>query len=211
MLRTPALIGIAIGASPVTTAPAVATAKPAEPPSGLLAAVQRDPGRTKEHPLDRPADASRGDAAAVPGPGRRPGDRFAGTCHEGADIAEITHSGAGARGEPRSPAEPTAAMELPDRTAPPACARSRAVAVLTAGGSSISDDRAQGMTSSGPTYHRTTTSGDEVHIYLRKWNGASSAVAGAPNPEDSYDGTTQDHRVHASSGSGSNTPILDRP
>ncbi|MFB9423664.1 hypothetical protein ACFFRZ_38700, partial [Nonomuraea rubra] len=64
MLRTPALIAIAIGALLVTTTPAVATAKP---PSGVVDALQRDLGITKDQAINRLANEARGNAAAPGG------------------------------------------------------------------------------------------------------------------------------------------------
>ncbi|TYB57265.1 S1 family peptidase [Nonomuraea sp. PA05] len=135
MLRTPALIAVAIGALLVTTAPAVATAKP---PSGVVDALQRDLGISKEQAINRLSNEARGNAAA-PGLSKKLGDRYAGIWYEGAesalvvastsaaDTAAITRAGATARVVPRSYAQLTAAKESLDRTAPPASVHSWAV------------------------------------------------------------------------------------
>ncbi|MFC7587761.1 S1 family peptidase [Nonomuraea antimicrobica] len=119
----------------MTATPAVATAKP---PSGVVDALQRDLGITKEQALARLANEARGNAAA-PGLGKRLGDRYAGTWYEGAesalvvasvdpaDTAEITRAGARARVVSRSLAQLTEVKEGLDRTAPPASVHSWAV------------------------------------------------------------------------------------
>ncbi|MGR6921871.1 S1 family peptidase [[Actinomadura] parvosata] len=135
MLRTPALIGITIGALLVTATPAVATAKP---PSGVVDALQRDLGITKDQAISRLANEARGNAAA-PGLSKQLGDRYAGIWYEGAesalvvastsaaDTASITRAGARARVVPRSFAQLTTVKEGLDRTAPPASVHSWAV------------------------------------------------------------------------------------
>lgn len=127
MLRTPALIGIAIGALLVTTTPAAATAKP---PSGVVDALQRDLGITKDQAINRLANEARGNAAA-PGLSKKLGDRFAGIWYEGAesalvvattsaaDTAGITRAGVRARVVPRSLAQLVTLKEGLDRAAPP--------------------------------------------------------------------------------------------
>jgi streptogrisin C len=135
MLRTPALIGIAIGALLVTATPAVATAKP---PSGVVDALQRDLGITKDQAINRLLNEARGNAA-TPGLSKKLGDRFAGIWYEGAesalvvastsaaDTAGITRAGARARVVPRSFAQLVSVKEGLDRTAPPASVHSWAV------------------------------------------------------------------------------------
>ncbi|GAA4947747.1 streptogrisin C [Nonomuraea thailandensis] len=135
MLRTPALIGIAIGALLVTTTPAAATAKP---PSGVVDALQRDLGITKDQAINRLANEARGNAAA-PGLSKKLGDRFAGIWYEGAesalvvattsaaDTAGITRAGVRARVVPRSLAQLVTLKEGLDRAAPPASVHSWAV------------------------------------------------------------------------------------
>ncbi|SEG85955.1 streptogrisin C [Nonomuraea solani] len=148
MLRTPALIALTIGALVATATPAVA----AEPPSGVVDALRRDLGITKEQALNRLANEARGNAAA-PGLSKRLGDRYAGSWYEGAestlivasvhaaDAAEITRAGAQARVVPRSLAQLTAVKDGLDRMAPPASVhswavspRDNAVVVLTSDG-----------------------------------------------------------------------------
>ncbi|MFC5833193.1 S1 family peptidase [Nonomuraea insulae] len=133
MLRTLALI--AIGALVMTATPAVANAKP---PSGVVDALQRDLGITKEQALNRLVNEARGNAAA-PGLSKRLGDRYAGIWYEGsesalvvasvdpADTAAITRSGAKARIVSRSIAQLTTVKEGLDRSAPPASVHSWAV------------------------------------------------------------------------------------
>ncbi|MBF8194302.1 S1 family peptidase [Nonomuraea sp. K274] len=134
MLRTPALIAIAIGALVVSATPAVA----AKPPSGVVDALQRDLGITKEQAVNRLANESRGNAAA-PGLRKKLGDRYAGVWYEGAestlivasvspaDTAEITRMGARARIVPRSFAQLTTVKEGLDQAAPPASVHSWAI------------------------------------------------------------------------------------
>ena len=134
MLRTPALVAIAIGALVVTATPAVA----AKPPSGVTDALQRDLGITKDQAANRLANEARGNTAA-PGLRKRLGDRYAGIWYEGAesalvvasvdaaDTAEITRAGARARIVPRTFAQLTAAKDGLDRAAPPATVHSWAI------------------------------------------------------------------------------------
>ncbi|MEV0615762.1 S1 family peptidase [Nonomuraea sp. NPDC050404] len=137
MLRTPALIAIAIGALLVTATPAVAK-PPSSVPPGVVDALQRDLGITKDQALGRLANEARGNAAA-PALSKRLGDRYAGTWYEGArstlvvasvnaaDTGAITATGAQARIVPRSLAQLTTVKEGLDRTAPPSSVHSWAV------------------------------------------------------------------------------------
>ncbi|MFC4119198.1 S1 family peptidase [Nonomuraea zeae] len=134
MLRTPALIAIAIGALVMTATPAVA----AKPPSGVVDALQRDLGITKDQATNRLANEARGNIAA-PSLRKRLGDRYAGVWYEGAesalvvgtvdaaDTAEITRAGARARVVPRTFAQLTAVKDGLDRIAPPAAVHSWAI------------------------------------------------------------------------------------
>lgn len=134
MLRTPALIAIAIGALVVTATPAVA----AKPPSGVIDALQRDLGITKEQAINRLANETRGNAAA-PGLRKKLGDDYAGIWYEGAesalvvasvdpaDTAAINRAGARARIVARSFAQLTTVKEGLDKTAPPASVHSWAI------------------------------------------------------------------------------------
>ncbi|WP_049559681.1 S1 family peptidase [Nonomuraea sp. SBT364] len=126
MLRTPAIIAIAIGALLVTATPAVAE----KPPSGVIDAIQRDLGITEEQAINRLANEARGNRAA-PGLRKKLGDRFAGIWYEGAesalvvatvdaaDTAAITRAGARARVVSRTLADLTAVKERLDKAAPP--------------------------------------------------------------------------------------------
>ncbi|MGW0803257.1 S1 family peptidase [Nonomuraea sp. NPDC002799] len=136
MLRSPALIAIAIGALVMTATPAVAAAKP---PSGVVDALQRDLGISKEQALSRLANEARGNSAA-PGLRKKLGDRYAGVWYEGpegalvvasvdpADTAQITGTGARARIVARSLAQLTTVKNGLDRAAPPASVHSWAIA-----------------------------------------------------------------------------------
>ncbi|MFI7447247.1 S1 family peptidase [Nonomuraea sp. NPDC049714] len=136
MLRTPAMIAIAIGALVVTATPAVA----AKPPTGVVDAIQRDLGISEKQALARLANEARGNQAA-PGLRKKLGDSYAGTWYEGpesalvvattnaADSAAITREGARARVVPRTLAQLTAAKESLDKAAPPATVHSWSVSV----------------------------------------------------------------------------------
>ncbi|WP_214326700.1 S1 family peptidase [Nonomuraea sediminis] len=109
MLRTPALIAIAIGALMLTATPAVAS----KPPPGQVDALARDLGITQEQAVNRMASEARGNLV-VPSLRKRLGDRYAGAWYEGpeaalvvasvsaSDSAAITGSGAQARTVTRS-------------------------------------------------------------------------------------------------------------
>ncbi|GGO73575.1 S1 family peptidase [Nonomuraea cavernae] len=126
MLRTPALIAIAIGALVMTPTPAVA----AKPPSGMIDSLQRDLGISKEQAVNRLANEARGNNAA-PGLRKQLGDRYAGAWYEGpesvfvvatvdaTDKAAITRSGAQARVLARTMAQLTAVKDGLDRAAAP--------------------------------------------------------------------------------------------
>ncbi|MGP3961667.1 S1 family peptidase [Nonomuraea sp. 3N208] len=142
MLRSPALIAIAIGALVVTATPAVAApsgaSSAAKPPSGVVDALERDLGITEEQVINRLANEARGNSAA-PGLRKKLGDRFAGTWYEGAestfvvasvdpaDAGEIRRAGAVARIVPRSLAQLSTVKDGLDRTAPPATVHSWAI------------------------------------------------------------------------------------
>ncbi|MER6948103.1 S1 family peptidase [Nonomuraea sp. NPDC000554] len=126
--RTPALIAIAIGALVMTATPAVA----AKPPSGVVDALQRDLGITKEQAVNRLANEARGNGAA-PGLRKKLADRYAGAWYEGpesafvvasvdkADTGAIATAGAQARIVTRTLAQLTAVKDGLDRaSAPPA-------------------------------------------------------------------------------------------
>ncbi|TDC85723.1 S1 family peptidase [Nonomuraea deserti] len=134
MLRAPALIAVAIGALVVTATPASA----AKPPSGVVDAIQRDLGITKEQAINRLANESRGNAAA-PTLRKRLGDDYAGIWYEGAesalvaasvdpsDTTEITRAGARARIVTRTFAQLAHVKEGLDKAAPPATVHSWAI------------------------------------------------------------------------------------
>ncbi|MGI5281896.1 S1 family peptidase [Nonomuraea polychroma] len=143
MLRTPALIAIAIGALVVTATPAV-SASPStvssagKPPSGVVDALERDLGITEAQVINRLANEARGNSAA-PALRKKLGDRFAGIWYEGAestfvvasvdpaDAAEIRRAGGVARIVPRTLAQLSAVKDSLDRTAPPAAVHSWAI------------------------------------------------------------------------------------
>ncbi|MFG1944846.1 alpha-lytic protease prodomain-containing protein [Nonomuraea sp. NPDC048826] len=133
MLRTPAMIAIAIGALVVTATPAVATATTAgaaEPPKGVIDAIERDLGISEKQAVTRIANETRGNQAA-PALAKRLGDRYAGTWFEGAesklvtasvsqaDAAAIKSAGAEPRIVPRTLAQLNAVKEGLDKTAAP--------------------------------------------------------------------------------------------
>ena len=136
MLRTPAMIAIAIGALVMTATPAVAE----KPPTGVVDAIERDLGITEEQAVNRLANEARGNQAA-PGLRKKLGDRYAGTWYEGAestlvvatvdaaDTAAITRAGARARVVPRTLAQLTTVKESLDKAAPPASVHSWSVSV----------------------------------------------------------------------------------
>jgi streptogrisin C len=136
MLRTPAIIAIAIGALVMTATPAVAE----KPPSGVIDAIQRDLGITKEQAINRLANEARGNHAA-PGLRKKLGDRFAGIWYEGAesalvvatvdaaDTAAIARAGARARVVPRTLAQLTATKDRLDKAAPPESVHAWSVSV----------------------------------------------------------------------------------
>ncbi|MEV4889706.1 S1 family peptidase [Nonomuraea sp. NPDC055795] len=125
--RTPALVAIAIGALVVTTTPAVA--KP--PADGMISALQRDLGITREQALDRLANEARA-GRTTPSLQKRLGERYAGAWHEGphaalvvatvdaADSRTITSAGAQVKVVPRTLAQLTAVKDGLDRAEPPA-------------------------------------------------------------------------------------------
>jgi streptogrisin C len=147
MLRTPAMIAIAIGALVMTATPAVATDTTAEtttapvkvqPPKGVIDAMERDLGITEKQALARLSNEARGNQTAG-ALAKQLGDDYAGAWFEGpesklvaatvdqADTAAITAAGAEARVVARTLAELTAAKESLDRTAPPDTVHSWAV------------------------------------------------------------------------------------
>ncbi|MGN9845060.1 S1 family peptidase [Nonomuraea sp. H19] len=138
MLRTPALIAIAIGALVVTATPAVSAESTGKPPSGVVDAIERDLGISEEQAINRLANEARGNAAA-PGLRKRLGDRYAGVWYEGsestlvvgsvdpADAREITRAGASPRIVARTFAQLSTVKEGLDRAAPPATVHSWAI------------------------------------------------------------------------------------
>ncbi|WP_336210268.1 S1 family peptidase [Nonomuraea sp. LPB2021202275-12-8] len=176
MLRTPAVVAIAIGALVMTATPAVASVA-AEPPSGVVDAIQRDLGITEEQAINRLANEARGNQAA-PGLRKTLGDRHAGTWFEGpestlvvatvdaADTAAITRAGARARVVKQTLAQLTAVKESLDKAAaPPASVHSWSVSV------------------SGNTVTVATADPDAAHAWIAK----AGVDAGAVTLEQSAD------------------------
>ncbi|MFI6707619.1 S1 family peptidase [Nonomuraea sp. NPDC050478] len=143
MLRTPALIAISIGALVMTATPAVATptttttttttattTATAEPPKGVIDAIERDLGISERQAVARMANEARGNQAA-PALAKQLGDRYAGAWFEGpesklvaasvkqSDAAAIKSSGAEARIVTRTLAQLTAVKDGLDKAAPP--------------------------------------------------------------------------------------------
>ena len=138
MLRTPAVIAIAIGALVMTATPAVATPASAEPPTEVIDALERDLGISERQAVTRMANEARGNQAA-PALAKALGDRYAGTWFEGpesrlvaasvnrADTAAIERAGAEPRVVPRTLAQLDAAKQTLDEKAPPDTVHSWAV------------------------------------------------------------------------------------
>jgi streptogrisin C len=134
MLRTPALIAVAIGASVMTATPALA----AKPPTGLINSISRDLGISTDQAVSRLANEARGNSAA-PSLSKRIGDDFAGIWYEGAestlvaastdaaDTAAIAAAGAKVRIVPRTLAQLTSVKDTLDGMAPPSSVHAWAI------------------------------------------------------------------------------------
>lgn len=132
--RTPTLIAIAVGALVLTATPAVA-----KPPEGMIGALQRDLGITKEQAVNRLANEARA-GRTTPSLQKKLGDRYAGAWHEGpeaalvvatvdaADTRTIASAGAQTRVVTRSLAQLTAVKDGLDRSTPPASVHAWAIA-----------------------------------------------------------------------------------
>ncbi|MFI6477635.1 S1 family peptidase [Nonomuraea sp. NPDC050663] len=129
MLRTPALVAIAIGALVLTPVPASA-APTAEPPQGMVDAMERDLGITQDQAIKRLANEAHGNATA-PDLAKQLGDSYAGAWYEGAegtfvvgtvkssDSRAIRRAGAQARVVARSLAQLNGVKEGLDKAARP--------------------------------------------------------------------------------------------